>query len=354
MSAVINPVQLSDPPPTGAAPGLHGPLASNRKPARVSQQPVTLEVRRQATVAGQPPGRIKQSAPQPAVPPAEADGAKLPSKRRSTWRSQLGLSLAALMIIAGLVLPTERYVNPQYGIGYVLGILGGSMMLALLIYPLRKRSRSLAFLGSIAGWFRVHMVLGVVGPLAILYHSNFSFGATNSNVALACMLIVAGSGLVGRYLYARIHHGLYGRRASLNELARDAERLRQHSGQLRLLPGLMDEIERAEKHIGAPSITLVRPFLAAWRQKSELRRMGRLLHHAVGIAAAGSVVVGEQRERLTQAALRYVEARLLAARRVAEFESSERLFAAWHVLHMPLFLMLVVVGIVHVFAVHMY
>ena len=44
----------------------------------------------------------------------------------------------------------------------------------------------------------------------------------------------------------------------------------------------------------------------------------------------------------------------MAARRVAEFESCERLFSAWHILHMPLFVMLVIVGIVHVIAVHVY
>jgi hypothetical protein len=274
--------------------------------------------------------------------------------RRRFSRSNFGLSFALAAIIIGLTLPTERYLTPQQGIGYALGIVGGSMMLGLLIYPLRKRKPSLSFLGSIRGWFRAHMVLGVVGPLAILYHSNFSLGATHSNVALACMLTVAGSGLVGRYLYARIHHGLYGRRATLNELSRDAERLREHSGALRVLPGLMDEVEKAEKHIAAPSLLLARPLLAAWRQRTELRRLRRLISNAVGVAAARSPVVGQQRERLTQAARRYVQSRLVAARRVAEFEASEKLFAAWHVLHMPLFLMLVVVGIVHVFAVHLY
>jgi hypothetical protein len=116
----------------------------------------------------------------------------------------------------------------------------------------------------------------------------------------------------------------------------------------------MDEVERAERYISAPTTMLLRPLVAALRQRAELRRMNRLIRHAVGIAAARSPVIGEQRQRLTQAAERYVEARLVAARRVAEFEPSERLFAAWHVLHMPLFLMLVVVGIVHVFAVHLY
>jgi len=285
---------------------------------------------------------------------AAADALKTQLKPPRLGSARVGLTLALLAIIAGLLLPTERYLTPRYGTGYALGIVGGSMMLGLLVYPLRKRKRSLAFLGSVRAWFRTHMVLGVVGPIAILYHANFSLGATNSNVALACMLIVATSGLVGRYLYSRIHHGLYGRRATLNELAGDAERLRGHTGELRLLPGLMDEVEKAERHIAAPSLLLTRPLLAAWRQRKEGRRLVRLISQAVGIAASRSQVVSEQRHRLTRAVQRYVAARLLAARRVAEFEASERLFAAWHVLHLPLFVMLVVVGIVHVAAVHIY
>jgi hypothetical protein len=40
--------------------------------------------------------------------------------------------------------------------------------------------------------------------------------------------------------------------------------------------------------------------------------------------------------------------------RVAELDSYERLFALWHVLHLPLFFMLLVAGIAHVIAVHLY
>jgi hypothetical protein len=268
--------------------------------------------------------------------------------------SHIGLWLALAVIVAGLAIPTERYLTPQHGIGYWLGIVGGSLMLSLLIYPLRKRMPALAVIGSIKFWFRTHMVLGVVGPLAILYHSNFSLGATNSNVALFCMLVVSGSGLFGRYLYARIHHGLYGRRATLRELALDADKLRQHSGALRLLPGLMDRVAQAEQYIGAPVPLVIRPFVAAWRQRQEMHRISRLVRNAVDIVATRSRVVHWQRDRLTLAANRYVEARLMAARRVAEFEASERLFAAWHILHLPLFFILVIFGVVHVIAVHVY
>ena len=274
-------------------------------------------------------------------------------RRRIRW-SRLGLWLALTAVIAGLVAPIEVYLTPQHGLGYGLGIVGGSLMLLMLFYPLRKRMPSLAVFGTVPFWFRLHMMLGIVGPLAILFHSNFSLGATNSNVALACMLIVASSGLVGRYLYARIHHGLYGRRATLRELAGDADNLREHSGVLRVVPGLMAEIENAERRIAEPGSLLIRPFIAAWRQQRETRRIGRIARHAIAMAATRSAVLQAQRERFTEASRRYIESRLMAARRVAEFESCERLFSAWHILHLPLFVMLVIVGVVHVIAVHVY
>lgn len=275
----------------------------------------------------------------------------------ANWKpkaSHVGLWLALAAIVAGLLLPTQRYITPQDGFGYWLGIVGGSFMLALLIYPMRKRMPRLAVIGSVRFWFRTHMVLGVVGPLAILYHANFSLGATNSNVALACMLIVAGSGLVGRFLYARIHHGLYGQKATLRELAADADNLRNHSGALKVLPGLMDEVERAEREIGRPAPMIVRPVLAGIRERREARRIRRLVRDAVAMAATRSATLQQERARFTRTASDYVSARLRAARRIAEFEASERLFAIWHVLHMPLFVVLVIVGVVHVIAVHVY
>jgi len=43
-----------------------------------------------------------------------------------------------------------------------------------------------------------------------------------------------------------------------------------------------------------------------------------------------------------------------AVRRVAELATYERLFSLWHLLHLPLFFMLLVAGVVHIVAVHVY
>jgi hypothetical protein len=75
-------------------------------------------------------------------------------------------------------------------------------MLLLLLYSVRKRVRWLARFGETRHWFRTHMMLGIVGPVLILYHCNFDLGDLNSKVALYCTLLVAGSGVLGRYLYA--------------------------------------------------------------------------------------------------------------------------------------------------------
>jgi hypothetical protein len=41
-------------------------------------------------------------------------------------------------------------------------------------------------------------------------------------------------------------------------------------------------------------------------------------------------------------------------KQILEIHFYERLFAIWHLLHMPLFIMMVITGFVHVYAVHAY
>ena len=126
--------------------------------------------------------------------------------------------------MAGQIAGREEFI-PDEGVGYWLGIAGGTTLLFQLAYPLRKRSKSMRRMGSATSWFRLHMILGIVGPILILYHSNFSLGATNSNVALFTLLAVAASGVIGRYFYGRIHRGLYGTHADLTDLLTDATSL---------------------------------------------------------------------------------------------------------------------------------
>jgi hypothetical protein len=159
----------------------------------------------------QPVQASSAAGPQTVGPPASQPAAK--QRKRLLSLGRIFFVIVTALLCLGWYLPTERYITPKRGLGYAFGIVGGSLMLLLFLYSARKRIRGPRILGSTAAWFRFHMVLGILGPLCILYHSNFALGAV-SNVALFCMLTVAGSGLTGRYIYARIHHGLYGSKPS--------------------------------------------------------------------------------------------------------------------------------------------
>lgn len=284
-----------------------------------------------------------------AVRERKQDGLALINLYRPRSRGFLVL-LAYLSVLAVIYLGwNNRLSQPltaESGAGYALGIIGGSMMLLLLLYPLRKHLHIMRHLGPVKLWFRAHMLFGVLGPVCILFHSGFQLGSLNSNVALFCMLVVASSGLVGRYFYIKIHHGLYGRKATLDELIRHSALL-QGSLQTALstYPAAMQRIETYEQQarqqaagFGASLFRLISLgtrtwilYLSLWRHipRTLSSREGRFL-------------------------LRHVGARLESIRKIAEFQFYERLFSIWHLLHFPLFLMLIISGIVHVIAVHMY
>ena len=135
--------------------------------------------------------------------------------------------VVVVVLVLGWLGRDEEYLTPKSGLGYWLGIYGSMAMLLLLIYSMRKRSRSMRWLGPIPAWFRIHMLLGIAGPVLIIFHSNFKLGALNSNVAFITMLIVASSGIVGRYLYGKIYMGLYGRKAEAQDVLAEAEALRE-------------------------------------------------------------------------------------------------------------------------------
>lgn len=156
-----------------------------------------------------------------------APGMSRERKRRPANLVPLAFGIAVVAVLwIGWLDRADNGLTPESGVGYWLGIAGSGLMLLLLLYPLRKRVKFSRLLGSVAFWFRVHMILGVVGPVLILLHANFRLGSINSNMALAAMLVVAVSGIVGRYLYGKIHLGLYGRKAEVQEILADADKLK--------------------------------------------------------------------------------------------------------------------------------
>jgi hypothetical protein len=56
----------------------------------------------------------------------------------------------------------------------------------------------------------------------------------------------------------------------------------------------------------------------------------------------------------SKAVARSIKIYMVALRQTAAFNVYERLFSLWHVLHLPLFFMMLITAVIHIFAVHMY
>jgi hypothetical protein len=175
-------------------------------------------------------------------------------RRRRVSAAGYGYAAAALAVVLGWIVTRERQLfDPLEGFGYWLGITGASLMAVLLLYPVRKRVRLLRVLGATRYWFRMHMLFGVVGPILILYHCNFKLGSLNSNVALFCTLLVAGSGLIGRYLHAKIFADLEGHRRSLQQMTERAQLTpEQTTRAARIAPDLLERMRRFDARVMAP------------------------------------------------------------------------------------------------------
>jgi hypothetical protein len=261
------------------------------------------------------------------------------------------------MLVLGSQMPLTSYLSPKNGIGYALGIAGGVLLLLQAFFALRKRG------------FQWPILLGMLAPVLILIHCGFSLGAANSNIALFSMLLVAASSLVGRYFLTKIEHGIRETRDSGTKLV--------------MFPELVARLDAEESRLlrvgdwRGPA-TVAAPFVIALRFGSSKRLLHRQACAAINRmterparkspagmterparkSPAGTAerhkAVATQKERFERVAFDYVSRRLRAARQVAEFRVYERLFSAWHALHVPLFLILIAAGIVHVVAVHLY
>jgi len=243
--------------------------------------------------------------------------------------------------------------------GYWIGVAGGVLMILLFIYPLRKHFTFARNWGRMKGWLVFHMVLGCGGPALILLHSTFHVGSLNAAVAMYSMLIVAASGVVGRFLYARVNRGLHSERASLKEL-RERVGMAEEDARSRLafapeVEAQLQAFEKAATHFRAGSMTHLRQvFWLPVQQWVVYRQCSVEIKQALTALSRQGHWSSSDLARRQQHARTLVNQYLGAVTRVAQFSAYERLFALWHVAHIPFVYLMVISAVVHVVAVHAY
>ena len=301
---------------------------------------------------------------------AKTRNAPLPSARKvvnldhyvSRAFFQIGPVFYASLIAAVLTLAWferhEGYLAADSGIGYWLGIAGASVMGFLILYPLRKRFKFLNWTGRIASWFRVHMALGILGPTFVILHTNFNLGSLNSRLALFTMLVVVASGIIGRYLYSKVHKGLYGVHAELRDIYGDLAVLKNSLGsQLGHDAAIEKELERylpADAPTGTVAKGLVSALTARTRTSRSRRRVIAAVKSHMSAAPQFAKWRWGQRRRYLKAVDGHLRVYFAAVKKAERLTFFERLFGLWHHLHVPLFVLLFLTVVIHIVAVHRY
>jgi len=271
----------------------------------------------------------------------------------------LYLLLGLLLTASAMLIRSRSWYTPGSDFGYALGLTGGILMLLLLVYPMKKRIRGLQRMGSSKPWFIFHMVCGVVGPLAIIYHSSFRVDSQNALVAMSAMILVAGSGIVGRFVYVRIHNGLSGQEWKLDDLEGDEEsRSLNFNRDMHWAPDVVaalklfrDRTRDMPAGKRAAALAFISLPVREWRVRNACRRA--LAGHLDRRASERKWDVAKRALRQRQFE-RIVREYTAAVARRAQYGAYKRIFALWHVLHLPFVFLLAASAAYHVLAVHMY
>ncbi len=238
------------------------------------------------------------------------------------------------------------------GLRFWLGVTGATMMGLLLLYPLRKAFAQRFRLGGVGAWFHIHIIFGLLGPVLILYHCNFGFGSFNANVALVTMLAVAASGIIGQFVYMRASAGFYGDKQKVRgHLDAVIAELKALDASESATTALIGRLEAFEKELLTPRNGVAQSVLGSLRVEVRRRQFFRDASALLADAQrrySWPQPQYQQRRRLVGA---HLAAYVSMARRAAGRSIREQLWARWRLFHLPLFLIMTVATVLHVYAV---
>ena len=224
-------------------------------------------------------------------------------------------------------------------VGHGYGVLGAAMMLVGVVgYALRRRVPALSRLGKLRRWLQVHIFLCTLGPYLVVLHTTFRIGGIVA-IAFWSMILVVASGVFGRYVYVRIPKTIQGHFLTLEalEARRDeaAETIRSRFG---LGEGIVDRLLRDARppRPEGPAQAIVLALRWDLGHRRALRQLERILD---GIGASS----GDRKDLaglLREEGLRELQIALL--------HPFQRLFRYWHVFHLPLAIVMLLILGVHV------
>ena len=260
----------------------------------------------------------------------------------------LWLGIGVLPLLEGLsyyLAPfTERpymelheWYKPSGLIGQGLGILGTLMMVVGVVsYMLRKRWTFLHRFGKLSSWLTFHIFLCTLGPFLVLLHTTFKFGNIAS-ISFWSMAIVVASGIFGRYVYIRIPKTVNGQFLSPQVINQAYVSLIQRIASKTQLP--VAYLEKLTK-LSRPSGRIIPAIYQSIGFELRTRKLKQYFNTEMKKQGVT--------EELRQWAIPQLIDNAHLQVRAHVMQPFIRAFGYWHVLHIPLALVMLIALVIHV------
>ena len=247
--------------------------------------------------------------------------------------------------------PRHAYLKPSGTIGLRLGMFGVLLFLFIYLYPIRKKWAWLGRQGNSKRWLDIHVLLGLLAPVVITFHSAFKFSGI-AGVAFWIMVVVAISGVVGRYIYAQIPRNLNSAELSLREAQEQSLRITtqlKNTGILssRDIDGLLHLPDIKEVASASVLGALCRMLLfdlgfplRVWRLRQKMLWSERRWWSLVGLGRGQNVVL--------ERAISMAREQTLLAKKILFLSKSNRMLHLWHIIHRPFSYSFAVLASIHV------
>lgn len=234
----------------------------------------------------------------------------------------------------------------------ILGIIGTFLIFFTEVgYSYRKRRiiRS----GTIGGWLSAHILLGIVGPLIIIWHTGLNFYGFGGGLT-ALLAVVVASGFIGRYIYMQIPRSIRGQEATLKEISDQKSAL---DGKL---DALMVESSEAAEIIEAANREIGAICLPGEKGSGKSRGLRELLYSSIRSALCRQRLhrIFAGRNKIEHRILRNIKTteleQLALQRRIDLLDTSKILLSKWRIFHKPLTMILLVGIFLHIANVFYY
>ena len=230
--------------------------------------------------------------------------------------------------------------RPAGLVGLATGFLGTGLMSVLLMYSVRKWLPFTGFMGAPTWWMRFHMVCGLLGPYFIIVHEGFKLPTGIVGMGFWLMILVAVSGVFGRYLFGYIPTTAEGHKANLREQATAMKELTARLVSETSEARDPESVQAAVKLVRATTFKKPRNLGELALLDIEMRRRMEVVRALLWRAGLPT--------KIRNRASRTLISQLKSQRSIAGLEVAQRYSKFWQLFHQPLALAMYVIIAIHI------